>query len=245
MKNNLVCLLCVITIFFSCSPSYKASQTPDDVYYSPAKKIEAQDRYQTYNDRQDTYVSADDDDYYLRMKARNYTRWSGLDDYSYWYDSRYFYNNWYSPYTSYMSLSLGYGLGWGGYGYYPYYGYSSWYNPWNSWYSPYYTVVYYKNPDVYYKPLRNNANFSGYKNRNYNTYNMPLQNGNRNRSYNNSNINTNRRSNDTYNSNQYNNTNRNNNNSTPTRTFNNSSSGSSMSSGGGARTSGGGSRTRP
>ncbi|MFT4153113.1 hypothetical protein [Parafilimonas sp.] len=235
MKKNLVYPLCAVVLFFSCSPTYKTSQTPDDVYYSPAKKIEVQDRY-------DTYTSASDDDYYLRMKARDYDKWSGLDDYSYWYDSRYYYNNWYSPYTSYLSLSLGYGLGWGSYySYYPYYGYSSWYNPWYSWYSPYYTVVYYKNPDVYYKPVRNNTNFSGYANRSYNNnnYSMPLQNSSRSRAYNTGNANSSNNSyyysNRSNSSNQYNN-------STPVRTFNNSS---STSSGSGARTSGSGSRTRP
>ena len=226
MKNNLVCLLCVITLFFSCSPAYKTSQTPDDVYYSPGKKILVQDRY-------DTYESSDD--YYLRMKAKDYNKWSDLDDYSYWYDSRYYANNWSSPYTSYFSLSLGYGFG-----SYPYYSTYNpyWYNSWGSWYNPCYTVVYYKNPTVYYKPIRNNSNLSGYNNRNYNNYNMPLQNDNHSRAYNNSSMMNANGKNTYYNSNQ------NNTNSNPVRTFNNSSSSSSSMSSG-SRISGGGTRTRP
>ena len=61
------------------------------------------------------------------------------------------------------------------------------------WYSPCYTVVYYKNPVVYYKPLRNNSNLTGYNNRNYNNYNMPLQNGSRSKSYTNSSMTANGR----------------------------------------------------
>lgn len=220
MKKNLVYLLCMIALFTSCSTARKTAQTPDDVYYSPGQKIYADDRYETY-------ASSDDD--YLRMKVRDHNKWGSIDDYSYWNDSRYYNNNFYSPWTT--SLSLGIGLG-----AYPYYSYNPfWYNPWQSWYSPYYTVVYYKNPGVYYKPLRNNNNLSSYSNRNYNNYNMPLQNGNRSSIYNNSNMNSNRIRNSNLNQNN------NNYNSNPSRTFNNS--GSSMSSG--SRISGGGARTRP
>lgn len=236
MKKNLVYLLSAVILFTSCSTAYKTSQTPDDVYYSPAKKIYVDDRYDTYASSSDNYYSDDD---YLRMKVRDRYKWGSIDDYNYWYDSRYYNNNFYSPYTSYLSLGLGYGFGYG-LGAYPIYSYNPYsYNPWNSWYSPYYTVVYYKNPNVYYKPLRNNTNFSGYNNRNYSNYNMPLQNGNRNRTYNNSNLNVNRNRDTYYNPNQNNNTN-----SNPVRTFNNSSNMSSGSSGG-SRISGGGTRTRP
>src|ERR1044072_6888527 len=102
MKKNLVFLLCMIALFFSCSPAYKTSQTPDDVYYSPGQKIYVDDQYETY-------ASPDDD--YLRMKAHDYNKWSSLDDYDYWYDSRYYASNYYSPWTS--SFSLGVGIGYG------------------------------------------------------------------------------------------------------------------------------------
>ena len=228
MKKNLVYLLFAVALLTSCSSAYKSSQTPDDVYYSPAKKIIVADQVDQY----ESYTSSSDDDY-LRMKVRDRERWSTIDDYNYWYDSRYYANNYFSPYTSYLSLGLGFGS-------YPYYNsynpYS--YSPWASWYSPYYTVVYYKNPTVYYKPQVRN-NLTGYTNRNYNNSNMPLRNGNRSNTYNNSNISTNRTRTTNY-QNQ-------NNDSRPARTFNNSS--SNVNSGGGSSRAGGGgggsTRTRP
>jgi len=224
MKKNLVYLLFSIALFTSCSTAYRSSQTPDDVYYSPGQKVYAQDNYESY--------PSSSDDEYLRMKVRDRDRWAAIDDYDYWYDSRYYANNYYSPWTSGFSLGLGYNT------LYPYYSYSPyWYNPWQSWYNPYYTVVYYKNPTVYYKPV-SKYNLSTYNNRNYNNYNMPMQNGNRSNTYNNSNANANRmRANNNYYQNN------NNNNPAPSRTFNNSN--SNTSSGGGSRTSGGGTRTRP
>ena len=228
MKKNLVYLLFAVALLTSCSSAYKSSQTPDDVYYSPAKKIIVADQVDQY----ESYTSSSDDDY-LRMKVRDRERWSTIDDYNYWYDSRYYANNYFSPYTSYLSLGLGFGS-------YPYYNSYNpyWYSPWASWYSPYYTVVYYKNPTVYYKPQVRN-NLTGYTNRNYNNSNMPLRNGNRSNTYNNSNISTNRTRTTNY-QNQ-------NNDSRPARTFNNSS--SNVNSGGGSSRAGGGgggsTRTRP
>jgi hypothetical protein len=229
MKKNLLYLLLAGALFTSCSSAYRTSQTPDDVYYSPAKKIIPADQYDAYNSTSDNYNSSDDE--YLRMKVQDHQRWSAIDDYDYWYDSRYYNNNYYSPYSSYISLGVGFGS-------YPYYtSYNPyWYNPWHSWYSPYYTVVYYKNPTVYYQSA-NRHNVAGYNNRNYNNYNMPLQNSNRSNAYNNSNYNANRTRNNNY-QNQ-------NNNIQPSRTFNNSSSNMNSGGGGGSRTSGGGTRTRP
>lgn len=225
MKKNLVYLLFSVVVFASCSTAYKTSQTPDDVYYSPAKKITVADKYETY--------ASSTDDEYLRMKVKDHDKWSSLDDYSYWYDSRYYQNNYYMPYTSSFAVSMG--VGWGNpYWGYPYYSaYNPYfYNPWNSWYSPCYTVVYYKNPATYYKPV-SKYTLSTYNNRGYNNYNMPLQNSKQSRMYNNSNTNYSR-TNDSYYQSQRSN-------STPSRSFNSGS----MSSGGGSRVSGGGMRTRP
>ncbi len=218
MKNNLVYLLCVIALLTSCSTAYKTSQTPDDVYYSPGQKIYSNASYETDN------ASADDE--YLHMKVRHHEMWSTIDDYDYWYDSRYYSNNYYNPYISGFSLGVGYA-------YAPYHSYNPYgYNPWSSWYSPCYTVVYYKNPTVYYRPVRNYNSLSTYNNKSYNNYNMPLQNGNRSNAYSNSNSNANRSKNSIFNQN---------NNSNPARMFNGG--GGSMSSG--SRISGGGVRTRP
>jgi hypothetical protein len=221
MKKNLVYLLSALALFTSCSSAYKTTQTPDDVYYSPGQKIIPADDYVNYSSS---------DDNYLRMKAQDYEKWSSLDDYDYWYDSRYYANNYYSPWTPTFSLGIGVGY----YNMYPYYAYSPyWYNPWHSCYNPYYTVVYYKNPAVYYRPVTKST-LSTYNNRNYNTYNMPLQTGNRSSMYVNSNSNLYRTKSNDFNPNH-------NYNSNPVRMF---SSGSS-SFGGGARISGGGMRSRP
>src|ERR1700750_1626476 len=106
MKKKLVYLLGAIALITSCSPIYKTTQTPDDVYYSPGRKMYVADNYQSY-------PSSDDD--YLRMKVHDYNRWSTIDDYDYWYDSRYYYNNYYSPWTPGFSVGVGYGYS------YPYY----------------------------------------------------------------------------------------------------------------------------
>ena len=205
MKKNIIYLFFAAVFLTSCSSAYRSSQTPDDVYYSPAKKVytaEQVDQYQ--NDQYQSYNSSSDDEY-LRMKVADHYRWSNLDDFDYWYDSRYYYNNYYSYYSPWSSsLSLNF--------YNPYTSFG--YNPWNSWYCPAYTIVYYKNPGVYYgNRTANNYHLSTYSNRNYNNYNMPLQNGNRSNAY--SNNNTNRR-NTNYNINQSRN-----NNPNPVRLFNN------------------------
>ena len=164
----------------SCSSAYKASQTPDDVYYSPAKQGVQK---QTANrDKYEDYVASEDDQY-LRMKVRGRNRWSGIDDYSYWNDSRYVpsynynydyyrnniydtyaWNNWYRPYSSmYYNPYVfnGYGGGLGGVylssGYYPSYGYG---------YNPYGAGVGYinKNPTRVVSPSVNRPNLNGYRN---------------------------------------------------------------------------------
>lgn len=251
MKKNLVYVAFLVALLTSCSSAYRTSQTPDDVYYSPGQQQIYADNYNYGQDQYESYTNSNDD-YYLRMKARDYERWSALDDYDYWYDSRYYSNNFYSPWTPSYSLGLGYyGMG---YGYYNPYAFNSyWYSPWQSWYYPYYTVVYYKNPTVYYRPV-SRYNLSTYNNKTYNNYNMPLQRDNRSNAYNNSNATGNRvrRGNNNYyqqynnRNNQYNNNRNNqynnNNTYTPSRSFNNSG---NTGGGGGSRVNGGGTRTRP
>ncbi|MEI9944825.1 MAG: hypothetical protein WDN26_11455 [Chitinophagaceae bacterium] len=132
MKSPILLLAVAAIIFSSCSTAYKTGQTPDDVYYSPAK---AQDEYVRVEERDDrSYQGSDEyyEDRYLRMRIQNRSRWSVLDDY--YFNSPYAYNyygssygnyNWYSPYNSYWS--------------------------WNNYYNPYYTgVVIIKNPVNYY-----------------------------------------------------------------------------------------------
>ena len=146
MKYKIILYGLIAALATGCSSAYKASQTPDDVYFSPARKGTAQKNVAT-EDRYEDYQSMGDDQY-LRMKIRNRDRWSTIDDYTYWNDSRYvpsysygYYtnnwnnayswnnpyamNNWNSPFYYNPLYSGGYGF----YGsYYPQLGYSSYNN---------------------------------------------------------------------------------------------------------------------
>jgi len=139
----------------SCS-TYKAGQTPDDVYYSPARELSVKKE----TTREDKYedVARNEDDQYLRMKVRNYRRWSTIDDYDYWYDSRY-------DHCACNCYPRNYGWN-SGYQYNTYY--PRWYH--GSYYSPSYPIVFYKNPKVY-TGTTGKANLTSYKNYTYNNTN--------------------------------------------------------------------------
>lgn len=215
MKYKIILYGLIASLVTGCSSAYKASQTPDDVYFSPARKVTAE-RNVAKEDRYEDYQSTGDDRY-LRMKIRNRDRWSMIDDYSYWNDSRYvpsysygYYtnnwnnayswnnpyaiNNWNSPFYYNPLYSGGYGF----YGsYYPQLGYSSSYN--NGYLSNSYISKY---------PAKSSFNvnrpaLNAYRNGNYNntngTYRQGLGNSIRrafspnenNNVYSNRNINTN------------------------------------------------------
>jgi hypothetical protein len=119
MKTRLLLISSAVLTLASCS-TYKAGQTPDDVYYSPARKVTyAETQQQQPRDgAQDEYV--DMSDRYLRMKAANPTRWSTFDeDYMYWnnptWNNAYAFNSLYSPYYSsmYSPMGMSYGMGYG------------------------------------------------------------------------------------------------------------------------------------
>ena len=166
MKQQILPLLVFFVVaMVSCSPEYKLGQTPDDVYYSPAKPVEeamAQKQDDRYQENMN-YV----DDRYLRMKVHNYSYWSPLDDYAYWNDIRYDF----SPYTynySPYKYALGFGSTWGfNYGFYnPYFYCGGGYNYSN----PVYYVGNYKN--IAYNPGSNSGSYlSAYKNKTYNNAN--------------------------------------------------------------------------
>jgi hypothetical protein len=180
MKSFILLGLASVLVVSGCS-TYKASRTPDDVYYSPAKPAIAhqdEDRYETYGNS---------DDNYLRMKVRNHYQWSGIDDYGYWNDSRYDFGYSCSPSREVMMHPY-YGVTVGN----PYY-----LAPWGSWYNPVYTVVYYKTPRAYYG-YSAKSNLSAYRNSSY--YNSNRQSfgsllknafGSNNYNYNNNNNNNN------------------------------------------------------
>lgn len=183
MKNKILSICVVAAIMSSCSSAYRTSQTPDDVYYSPNSENRVSNA-NTYDD-----YSAANDDQYLRMKVQNRNQWAPIDDYDYWYDSRYFmpgytpYNSfsfgYYNPSMYYSPFSYGYyspypsfGLSMGFGTYYPMWSPYSYCSPYDV-YSPYSTIVYYKNPGVYYNSTTTNSSttLGGYSNRTYHNTN--------------------------------------------------------------------------
>ena len=225
MKLLLPSLALTALIFSSCSTAYKTGQTPDDVYFSPARPAQ---EYVVVDKEDDRAYRGSDyyEDRYLRNRIRNRYRYSVLDDYynnPYAYNSYGYYSSWNSPWDNYWS--------------------------WNSCYNPYYYggAIIIKNPGNYRPPSRAVVfNPTSYSNNNTrmlsaqsyhpgSTYSPTNRNSTR---YNN----TNTRSNNTLgnsvrrvfsNSGSSDNNSSRSDNSTPTRSYNPSSSSSSSSSSGG------------
>src|SRR5512146_1083145 len=85
-------ILSLALIFASCTSAYKSGQTPDDVYYSPARPQAEYVRQEKNDDQMYRYDDeAYRDDRYLRMKIRD-PRYNGL------YDDYYSYNPYYYHY---------------------------------------------------------------------------------------------------------------------------------------------------
>jgi len=150
MKSPLLLLaLIVVVAFSSCTTAYKTGQTPDDVYYSPATPedvyVRAERKEQPKYEGSTEYY----DDRYLRMKVRNRTRWSDLDDWYYFgnrYNYSYYNNSWSNPWSPYTY--------------------------WNCTYNPYYHGVVIVNPKspTYSRPRvfnLNTYNSSSLTNNNY------------------------------------------------------------------------------
>src|SRR5687768_12679551 len=127
-------LLSLTLVFASCTTAYKSGQTPDDVYFSPerpqAEYVTVEDKEEDRYYRGESNRSSNDyynyeEDRYLRMKVRNRSRWSYLDNDFYSYNP-YVYNN------------------------YGYYYNSPWnsYSYWNQWYNPYSRQVIIYNPQT-------------------------------------------------------------------------------------------------
>lgn len=150
----------------SCTTAYKSGQTPDDVYFSPARP---QDEYVAMDKKDDKEYRNDEDyrdDQYLRMKIQN-RRWSALEDDWYSYNPSYYYS--YNNSIFYNSPFYNSYHGFWNYSNYPYY---------NNYYNPYYTgIVYaipvYNRPRTYnlntYNPVKSNQNYN-HGTRVYNTY---------------------------------------------------------------------------
>ncbi|NCI46118.1 hypothetical protein [Sediminibacterium soli] len=167
MKKLLLSAILGMAIFSGCSTAYKAGQTPDDVYYSPGREgLTAKEETRRQQDREDydEYISSQDDRY-LRMKVANRNRWSSLDDYAYWYDSRYDFCN-YNNYSLYNTWNNGLYIGVSYYGR-PYWGGGAYYG----WNNPYYTLVNYSTPKFGGGGYTSGSNLSAYKNKTYNNSN--------------------------------------------------------------------------
>lgn len=172
MKQVLLLSVLAVTLLSSCSTAFKNGQTPDDVYYSPGRELEeevlSQKDQQKQKEAYQAYVSSMDDRY-LRMKVANRYRWGGIDNFDYWYDSRYDFGTYnyqyYSSLNPYAYWNPGFGLGMGYGNYYP--GRYGW-----GWSSPVYTVVHYysltpSNPGGY----TFGSNITAYRNKNYDNNN--------------------------------------------------------------------------
>lgn len=110
-------LLSLAVIFASCTTAYKSGQTPDDVYYSPARPqaeyvLQENNEYKMYRYDEGSYR----DDRYLRMKVSD-------PRYSLLYNDYYSYNPYY---YHYYNNNLIYNTPWTPVSYWSYY-----YNPYS------------------------------------------------------------------------------------------------------------------
>jgi hypothetical protein len=163
MKRALLFSALSITLLSSCSTAFKSGQTPDDVYYSPGRELAAAKEDESREKDQavyEEYISSQDDRY-LRMKVANRNRWTSIDDYDYWHDSRYDFSN-YNNYATYMPFNACYGRN-AGYLRNPYSGYGN-YN------MPYHTIIAYSSPK-YVGGYTSGSNISAYRNKNYSNTN--------------------------------------------------------------------------
>jgi hypothetical protein len=243
MKTKLLLLAFSAAAFSSCTTMYKSGQTPDDVYFSPARDYgEAVATTKRPPADEPVYYSGEDR---MIMMGINDYRWRYLNnDYAY------------SPYSYYNNYSA-----YNRHGYYNSYG--SYYNPYyNDFYSNYYYNPYYSPYPVYItpaSPIKNSTprvtNLNGYTHQ-YNNSNASFAVPNRPpvRSYNNTNARTSALGNvlnkvlapansNNVNNNSYNNTT--NRTTTTERTYTPPPASSSSSSSSGSSSSGGGRITRP
>lgn len=155
MKSRFLLLLATAAAFSSCTSVYKSGQTPDDVYYSPAREVDAYvETRQEDNRRYRNYEMDNVEDRWLRMRVRNPYRWNSFDDYDWNIHNSWTYNT-YSPYS---------------------YNWNSYWNrywTWNSFYNPYCNNVIVVNPKGNAQVYNKVRNFSlgSYTNTNYNNRN--------------------------------------------------------------------------
>ncbi|HYC39368.1 MAG TPA: hypothetical protein VEB63_02695 [Chitinophagaceae bacterium] len=160
MKPSIVLLLALLIFLSSCTTVYKSGQTPDDVYFSPARIHEVDSRSDRGNERINVVSDEYYDDHYLRMKVRNRYRWSELDD-PFYYRRAYSFANYTCCYCKNP---------WTPYAYWNYY-----HNPYNN-----YVIINPKNT-VYTAPRK--VNLAAYNNPTLNTKTPVTAAGSPNRTY--------------------------------------------------------------
>ncbi|MBS1597948.1 MAG: hypothetical protein JST75_06965 [Bacteroidetes bacterium] len=151
MKRILLPIFFAVFVLASCS-TYKNSQTPDDVYYSPGVSNVDGSQVASNSNNNDYYSTQNDQ--YVHMRVQNPDKWSYFDDYNSDYYGAYSpmgyggYNPYFSPYYG-SSFSLGFGyMPWVGFGYWGPMSYWNSYYSWNSFYNPYYGGVIVVNPKL-------------------------------------------------------------------------------------------------
>lgn len=155
--RKLIVFISASLLVVSCSTAYKSGQTPDDVYFSPARNnsgyvmVEENDGYRS----EDVPMG----DRYLRMKTFGGSRWRMFDDdYTYWNNPHW--NN-RSYFDIYPSIGMNRML-WGN----PlFYGNTGFFNP----FSP----VYYGQPVVVFNNPKNVTRSTGPRVINLNNYTPP------------------------------------------------------------------------
>lgn len=154
MKSRFLLVILAAAALSSCTSVYKSGQTPDDVYYSPARGGEEYvEARKEDNRRYRSYEYDDVDDRWLRMRVRNPYRWNAFDNYDFFMPNSW--ATWNSPYS---------------------YNWNSYWNNywgWNSFYNPYCfrtIVVNPKSNPIVYNNVRT-FSLNGYTRNNYNNTN--------------------------------------------------------------------------
>jgi hypothetical protein len=120
MKTKILLSSFAFLALMSCSTTYKVGQTPDDVYFSPAREVDSYTQRDENRDQYRSYNEDEWDDRRLRMRVQSRSnRWSSFDDYSWNYDYRWqnygwrydaWTNTWY-PVNSYSYYNYPYTYG--------------------------------------------------------------------------------------------------------------------------------------
>lgn len=108
MKYKILLIALFPILAASCHSAYRSTQTPDDVYYSPARPL-GEDESQK-NEEETRYSQ---EDRQIRM-ARHDRRWRDFDDdfdcrydpYHYGYTYGYYYNPYYYPYPVFFGTPV-------------------------------------------------------------------------------------------------------------------------------------------